>query len=204
VPPVLADLPVFPLSTVLFPGGVLPLRIFEARYLDMVRQCMRQDTPFGVCLMINGSEVGAPAEHEAIGCLAHIRDWDMQQGGVLQIRTVGGTRFRIEQRRIAADRLIRADAIVIDDDADVPVPAEHTECRALIRRIVEDIERREPDAQARPMVEPYRVDSAGWVANRLAECLPIAGPAKHALMAIVDPLARLAAVHRWLKQNKVL
>jgi len=202
--PVLADLPVFPLSTVLFPGGVLPLRIFEARYLDMVRQCMRQDTPFGVCLLINGREVGAPAEHETIGCLAHIHDWDMQQAGVLQIRTVGSTRFRIEQRRLASDGLIRADAVGIDDDADVPVPAEHTECRALIRRLVEEVERREPDAKARAIAAPYRVDTAGWVANRLAECLPIAGPAKHALMALDDPLARLAAVHRWLKQNQVL
>ena len=84
-----ADVPVFPLGTVLFPGGVLPLRIFEARYMDMVRERMQREAPFGICLITRGGEVGEAAEHEPVGCLAHIRGWDMEQLGVLQLRAAG-------------------------------------------------------------------------------------------------------------------
>src|SRR6185503_19392245 len=88
-------IPLFPLNTVLFPGGVLPLRVFEARYLDMTRDCMKSGTPFGVCLIHEGSEVGAPAVPRSVGCTATITDWDMQQLGVLNLRTRGERRFRI-------------------------------------------------------------------------------------------------------------
>lgn len=198
------DLPIFVLGTVLFPGGVLPLRVFETRYVDMVRRCLREDTPFGVCLLMRGSEVGSPAEHEPVGCLARIGEWDMQQTGVLQIRALGGSRFRIQQRRIAADGLVRADALDIDDDPLLPVPEEHRACVDLVRRIVQTLSAQEPDPQARPIVEPYRYEDAGWVANRLAEFLPMAGAARQALMVLEDPQVRLAGVHRWLQQNKVL
>jgi Lon protease-like protein len=201
---VLADVPIFPLSSVLFPGGVLPLRIFEARYMDMVRECMRQDAPFGVCLITRGGEVGEPAEHEPIGCLAHIRGWDMEQVGLLQLRTVGGARFRIIDRRVGRNGLIRASVDRLPDDPRLPVPEEQAECTRLVRRIVEDLREREPDADKRMIEEPGDFESAAWIANRLCEFLPIAAPTKHKLMALDEPLTRLAIVHRWLQQHQVL
>ena len=85
----LPDVALFPLNAVLFPGGVMPLRIFEARYMDMVRDCMQKEQSFGVCLIVKGAEVGGAADHEPVGCLAKIVDWDMQQLGLLHIRTIG-------------------------------------------------------------------------------------------------------------------
>jgi uncharacterized protein len=198
------DVPIFPLDTVLFPGGVLPLRIFEARYMDMVRDCMQRDEPFGVCLITNGGEVGEPAEHDAVGCLAGIRGWDMEQLGVLQIRTVGTTRFRILERHVAAGGLIRARTELLDDDRLHAVPDEFSVCTALLGRIVSELERTEPDAEKRMIASPYDFDSASWVANRLAEFLPIAGPMKQKLMVLDDPVARLGIVHRFLEERRVL
>ena len=119
----ITDVPVFPLSTVLFPGGVLPLRIFEARYMDMVKVCMQRDAPFGVCLITRGGEVGEPAEHEAVGTLAHIRGWDMEQLGLLQLRTIGGLRFRIVDRRVGRNGLIRASVDDMQMARAVGIPA---------------------------------------------------------------------------------
>jgi Lon protease-like protein len=202
--PKLADIPIFPLSTVLFPGGVLPLRVFEARYMDMVRDCMQRETPFGVCLITRGGEVGEAAEHESIGCLAHIRGWDMQQLGLLQLRTVGGSRFAIVDRRVGRNGLIRATADELPDDPRVGVPDELAECTMLIRRIVDELREREPDPDKRMIAEPCDFDSAAWVANRLCEFLPISNAAKHKLMALDEPLARLSLVHRYLQQHQVL
>ena len=161
----LEGLAIFPLSTVLFPGGVLPLRIFEARYTDMVRECMRRDRPFGVCLITQGAEVGAPAHHETIGCLARIEDVDMEQPGVLRIRTLGGQRFQIAQREVAPDQLIRARALLLNDDPLIPVPTEHMACVSLLQRMVQEIERTVPDPAQRMIAAPMQFESAAWVAN---------------------------------------
>ncbi|MEI7445509.1 MAG: LON peptidase substrate-binding domain-containing protein [Burkholderiales bacterium] len=200
----IADLPIFPLSTVLFPGGVLPLRIFEARYMDMVRDCMQREVPFGVCLITRGGEVGEPAEHEPIGTLAHIRGWDMQQLGLLQLRTVGGARFRILDRRTGGNGLIRATVDELPDDPRVEVPDDMAECAMLVHRLIDDLREREPDPEKRMIAEPVDVESAAWVANRLAEFLPIPNPAKHKLMALDEPLVRLSLVMRWLQQHQVI
>ena len=200
----LADIAVFPLSTVLFPGGVLPLRVFEARYMDMVRDCMQHGTPFGVCLITRGGEVGEPAEHEPIGTLAHIRGWDMEQLGLLQLRTVGGRRFRIVDRRVGRNGLIRASADELPDDERVPVPDDMADCTMLLHRIVGELREREPDPERRMIAEPCDFDSAAWVANRLCEFLPIPNAVKHKMMALDEPLARLSLVHHWLQQHQVL
>jgi Lon protease-like protein len=110
------QIPIFPLNTVLFPGGVLPLRVFEARYMDMTRECMRKGAPFGVCLIREGREVGAAAVPHTIGCLANIADWDMQQLGLLQLRTLGGSRFRILSQQIAGNGLITAEVELLADE----------------------------------------------------------------------------------------
>jgi Lon protease-like protein len=183
---------------------VLPLRIFEARYMDMVRDCMQRDLPFGICLITRGGEVGEAAEHEAIGCLAHIRGWDMPQLGLLQLRTVGGMRFSVVDRRVGRNGLIRASADGLPDDERVDVPDDMADCAALLRKIVDELREREPDADKRMIAEPCDFESATWVANRLCEFLPIPNPAKHKLMVLDEPLARLGLVQRWLQQHQVL
>ncbi|MEK9775783.1 MAG: LON peptidase substrate-binding domain-containing protein, partial [Quisquiliibacterium sp.] len=135
----LSNLPIFPLGTVLFPESALPLRVFEARYMDMVRDCLQADTPFGVCLIVKGNEVGAAAEHEAVGCLAKIADWEMEQLGLLQIRARGAERFSINDRRVQSNGLIRADATLIPPDPEEPIEGKLGECAILLRRIVQDL-----------------------------------------------------------------
>jgi len=200
----LHDLPVFPLGTVLFPGGALPLRVFEARYLDMVRDCMQQGRPFGVCLITQGREVGETADHEPVGCLAAIEGWDMEQLGLLKIMARGGGRFRILSRRVQKDGLVRARAEAIPPDPDADVPDDYAVCARLLRRIVEDLVEREPNPMNRMVGEPYDFASATWVSNRLSEFLPIAARAKQKLMELPDPLARLELVHHYLQRHRVL
>src|SRR5271169_3389124 len=131
-----AEIPLFPLNTVLFPGSLLPLRVFEQRYLEMAKACLRDSAPFGVCLIREGAEVGTPATHEDVGCLAHITHWDMQQLGVLQLVAQGGRRFRLLAKRIRAGGLILARIERLPEDADSPVAEKFGACRQLLERII--------------------------------------------------------------------
>jgi Lon protease-like protein len=131
-------IPLFPLNTVLFPGGRLPLRVFEARYMDMTRDCMKRSTPFGVCLIREGREVGRPAIPEAIGCLATITDWDMQQLGMLHLQTRGGQRFRILGSEASAQGLLSADVELVPPEDDTPVPEHLQGCVRLLQMVIKD------------------------------------------------------------------
>lgn len=208
----------FPLSVVLFPRGVLPLRVFEARYMDMVRDCMRDGTSFGVCL-ITDSRVDtdlAPATAE-VGCLTRITAWDMQQLGLLQIRTVGGERFRLIASEAQPNGLLIGEIDLIGDDDDQPVSAERQPCVDLLTRIIEDTsaqlaeKRRTGEAADSssvlaqpPFEQPYRMESSSWVSNRLCEVLPVPLKAKQKLMELTDAATRLEIVHTYLKQHSVL
>jgi len=205
----------FPLGTVLFPDGVLPLRVFEARYMDMVRDCMRRDEPFGVCLIVSGSEAGAAARTEKIGCLARIVAWDMEQLGLLHIRTIGVQRFRVLASEVQPDQLQRAEIELIDPDEDSPIDPEHQACAALLTRVIDDVraqhaERRrtgqaEGDVMGRlPFEEPFQLDSSVWVGNRLCEVLPVPMKAKQKLMELEDAHARLEIINQYLRQHAVL
>ncbi len=198
------DLAIFPLGTVLFPGGVLPLRVFEARYLDLVRECTAADLPFGVCLITDGSEVGAAAQHEAIGCTARIVDFDMEQAGVLNLRTIGGQRFRVLERRVRKDGLVRADIEMIDPDEPAAIPPEFAACASLVRRLVDGLVARESDPMRQMIARPYDFDSAVWVGNRLCEFLPIPPRARQKLMELDDALTRLSLIHQYLQQHQVI
>ncbi len=211
-------LPIFPLNTVLFPDGILPLRIFEPRYLDMVSACLRNDTGFGVCLIRRGKEVGAAAEPETIGCRARITDWSMEQLGLLQIRTVGTTRFRILDTTVSDAGLVTAVADDLDDEQQVPIPPAMLECRDVLARIIDQLEsqnrarrgqtQQSPEHQDSgdrfPVGQPYRLDDSGWVANRLCEFLPISLTARQKLMELTDAPTRLEIVHQHLKQQKII
>jgi len=188
------NVPIFPLNTVLFPGGLLPLRVFETRYMDMTRDCLKRDEPFGVCLIREGSEVGAPAVPEGIGCLAKILTWDMQQQGILNIKTRGGQRFRILERRTGAQGLTTAEVELIPAEASIAVPAQFASCARLLEMIVAD--------QGKPIfAEPHAFNDASWVGYRVAEILPVPLIAKQKLLELTDSLGRLSILQRFLESR---
>jgi len=193
--PMAAEVAIFPLHTVLFPGGLLPLRVFEQRYMEMAKACLREEQPFGVCGIREGAEVGAPATPEDVGCLARIVQWDMPQLGLLHITARGERRFRILGRRVQPDGLARAEIEFIPEDTDVPVPERFTACRRLLERIAEE-------RGARLFAEPFRFDSSAWVSARLAEVLPLPLAAKQRLLELGDGLERLEILHRLLLQQR--
>jgi Lon protease-like protein len=197
-------LPLFPLQTVLFPGGLLPLKVFEARYLDLIGHCIRSGEPFGVVCMSRGTEVGAIAEGvriESVGVLAHIEDVDAEQAGILQVRCVGGSRFRLLQAPTQRPNgLWEAPAELIDSDtARLPEvslqPAVEALQQALAQLLAQDI---------KPFAEPLQWRDAGWVANRWCELLPITLAAKQRLMELEDPAIRLQLVDEFLRSKQVL
>jgi Lon protease-like protein len=177
------DLPLFLLNTVLFPGGRLPLRIFEQRYMGMAKVCLKEGSPFGVCLIREGTEVGEPAVPAGIGTLARITDWDMPQLGLLQVVARGEGRFRILERRVERDGLARARIEPIADDDDSPVPPAGARCARLLERLLNET----PDALA----GPHRLDSSWWVGLRLAELLPLPMESKQELLEMTDARVRL-------------
>jgi Lon protease-like protein len=201
-------LPLFPLNTVLFPGGVLPLKVFEARYVDMVRECMKSETPFGVVRIKSGQEVGLAAEPETVGCLAHITQWDMQDLGVLLLRTVGGERFRIIETRVLQDQRLEARIEMICPDESFAVSDMHLSCAKALKLVIDDINFKgraeHGDAFVSPFAQPAQLDSAGWVANRWCEILPIPLKARQKLLELEDAQSRLTIVHQYLQQHQIL
>lgn len=190
-------LPLFPLNTVLFPGGVQPLKIFEQRYLDMAAACMKENSPFGICLIASGSETGKAAEPHAVGTLASIGDWEMEQLGILQITAHGGRRFRIIETRSNADNLLEATVELLAIGEPARIPTERQRLLPLLQRIVNDL-------GPQRMPEPHRFDDAEWVGYRITEVLPIQNLAKQKLLELDDPLARLEILETFLDQRKLL
>ncbi len=207
-------LPLFPLATVLFPGGVLPLRVFEARYMDMARDCLRENTRFGVC-MVNDPKASESSRNAIaeVGCSAGIAGWDMRQLGLLHVRAVGAQRFRIVTSSTESNGLRVAEVEWIDEDTDQPIAAEHAPCVELLARIIDDLRaqtaerRREAEDDdvltQPPFEEPLRMESSSWVSNRLCEVLPVSLKAKQKLMELGDGGTRLEIVHTYLKQHAV-
>jgi Lon protease-like protein len=177
------EVALFPLHTVLFPGGRLPLRIFEQRYMEMAKACLRDNAPFGVCLIHQGKEVGEPAVPVGVGCLARIAEWDMPQLGVLQVTARGESRFRILHQRVQADGLVRASIELLPEGDDAPLPDAAARYAKLLERVIE---------QHPALLErPHRLDSSAWVSARLAELLPLPLEAKQALLEMENGRARL-------------
>lgn len=201
-------LPLFPLKAVLFPDGILPLKVFETRYIDMVRECMRRARPFGIVLIKSGDEVGAAAEPETIGSLAHIADWDMQELGVMMLRTRGGERFRILETRVLNDQRLEARIEMLEADSAIPVTAVHVNCAKTLKIVMDDIDAkgraRHGDGFVSPFAQPMQLESAGWVANRWCEILPIPLKARQKLLELGDAQSRLAIVYQYLQQHKII
>lgn len=167
----------------LFPGGRLPLRVFEQRYMDMAKGCLRDGSPFGVCSIREGQEVGAPATPSEVGTLARIAAWDMPQLGLLHLTARGERRFRILERRVQRDGLARASVELLGDEVDAAIPQSLSRCVRLLERVIEQ----HPELLERP----HRLDSCSWVSSRLAELLPLPLDAKQALLELDDARARL-------------
>lgn len=195
------QLPLFPLHTVLFPGGVLPLKVFEQRYIDMTKACLSEDKPFGVCLIVKGDEVarpgGAPPEVASIGTMARIRSWDMPQLGILHVTTLGGTRFMIESQTLDSSGLLIGQVKTIAAEAKVDV----TPSQLPLVRLLELIAARIGPAN---FPDDVAYDDASWVGYRLAELLPLPLPIKQSMLEINDAAVRLGVLQRFLKSQGLL
>ena len=189
-----AELPLFPLNTVLFPGGPLPLRIFEPRYVDMVRRCMREGAPFGVLLIRAGQEVGEVSSVADVGTSARIIDFNQMPDGLLGIVCTGDQKFRVDARRVQADGLNVGTITWLPPDRSVPLPPQHAHLGLLLKRALPQIS----DVYQYQSVQP-RFDDASWVSSRLAEILPISLSEKQECLEMEDPLARLERLSPFIR-----
>lgn len=185
------ELPLFPLRTVLFPGGQLRLRLFEPRYLDMVKQCTRSDSGFGVCLILDGHESGAPATPAAFGTRARIVDFYSQPDGLLGLLVNGDSRFHVRKSRVRDNGLIVATVDTLDDAPPQPVAPEHGLLATLLERLIERF------GGVHAQAARSCLDNADWVGYRLAEMLPFTDLERQALLQCDDGHERLTRiVHR--------
>jgi hypothetical protein len=194
-------LPLFPLQTALFPDGLLELRIFEVRYLDLMSRCLREQRPFGVVALRSGGESRvsrqAVAMHE-VGTLAQLIDVDSPEANILLVRCRGTQRFRLDGARQENDGLWLGNAVGIPDDPELPPNSTHGN---VVKSLSDAIDALTAQG-AEPFLAPHRFDSAGWVANRWCEILPLPLDAKQRLMALEDPVARLDIVDSLMRARQ--
>jgi len=196
-----AALPLFPLKTVLFPGGLLPLKVFERRYIDMTKACLKDEQPFGVCLITRGEEVAqrnqlgavAPTDFALIGTQARIVSWDMPQLGILHLQTEGGMRFQVQSSSVTGDGLVVAQVTHLPPEPAVELPETFAPLASLLELM---INRAGPENFSAPAF-----NDASWVGYRLAELLPLPLPIKQSMLEINDSLVRLKVLAQFLKQQ---
>jgi len=178
------QIPLFPLNTVLFPGGAVPLRIFEPRYLDMVSHCLKNEKGFGVCLISEGREVGNAARTFEVGTLVYISYWNKLPDGLLGITVRGDQRFRIISQEVRPNQLTVAEVEYMPREPENHVPSNHLPMVDLLRKIMDQMDY--PYANL-----PRNYEDAAWVGYRLAELLPIPLTQKQYFLQLDDPLQRL-------------
>jgi uncharacterized protein len=192
------ELPLFPLRTVLFPDGLLELKIFEARYLDLMSRCLRERAPFGVVALRSGGEArstGDAVQLYEVGTLAELIDVDSAQAGILLVRCRGGERFKVGATRQERDGLWLGRTEPIAGDREVAPAPGHAD---VVKSLADAIAALAAQGSS-PFLEPHRLDSAGWVANRWCEILPLPLEVRQRLMTLADPLARLDVVDSLLR-----
>ncbi len=187
------EIPLFPLRTVLFPGGSMPLRIFEPRYLEMVSDCFKSDSPFGISLIREGSETGRAATFQEIGTLCSISYWQTLPNGMLGITVQGGQRFRILSSRTLPSQLTRASVELLPDERRSPIPEQCRHAPLILNRMLEQL----GTPYNKP---PTDFQDATWVGCRLAELLPLPLSEKQHLLQLTDPLQRLDHLYRLLEK----
>ncbi len=208
-----AQLPLFPLNTVLFPDGSLSLQIFEVRYLDLIGKCYKNSTPFGVVSLLQGHEVrmrdparpsGDAFAHEVfadVGTLAHIRNFESPQAGLMVIRCSGGARFRIQSRQQLKHGLWMADTLPLADDVPSPIPPDLQPVAHALAHFLEQQPAHAAPFELPPIAPPYRLDDCGWVANRWCDLLAMPTAQKQSLLQLDSPLLRLELVGDLLTQR---
>lgn len=189
-------IPLFPLHSVLFPGGPLALRIFEPRYLDMVSRCMKEEGAFGISLIQEGDEVGDVAQPYEIGTLVHISYFERRADGLLGITVRGQQRFRILETEEQADHLLIAEVELLPQVQPAPLPAEYHSLRQLLTSIIEQL-----DFPHRNMVCHY--DDAEWVSARLTELMPIPLEQKQLLLGLDNALDRLERIAQIIESGQL-
>lgn len=195
-------IPLFPLSNALFPAGVIHLRIFEVRYLDMIRRCIADSTEFGVVGLLAGNEVRTPEGVETlspVGTMARVDTWEAPLPALLEIRCIGTGRFRLLSSVVAKYGLWMGDAEPIADDPPTSVPAAMQGSADALGRLVAQWQQEGVPPDRMPLAPPYRLDDSGWVANRWCELLPLPPDDKASLLAMTDPVARLASIQDVLR-----
>jgi hypothetical protein len=198
--PSIATIPLFPLRTVLFPGGLLPLKVFEQRYIDMTKACMKDGHPFGVVMITSGDEVatrGGTPTFANLGTLATITGWDMPELGILHVATEGLTRFQVRDHRVQPDKLVVADVADIPNEPRVPLPDDAQPLVKLLELISSRV-----GPQNFPAGRHY--DDATWVGYRLAELLPLPLSIKQSMLEINDAAVRLTVLGQFLQQHDLL
>ncbi|MCX9157388.1 LON peptidase substrate-binding domain-containing protein [Niveibacterium sp. 24ML] len=191
------ELPLFPLHTVLVPEAHLPLKVFEARYMDMIKDCIKTGEAFGVCLIEEGQEVGAPAVPAKVGTSARVLEWDMAELGILQIVVGGERRFRVAHAVAQRDGLLRAVVEWLPEATTQAPSAALADTLPLLEAVV-------ADAGIKAIPQPHRFDDANWVGYRYTEILPIPMKAKQKLLELDDPLMRLTIIRQFLIQRGLL
>ena len=209
--PLLSALPLFPLGSVLFPGGLLPLRIFEVRYLDMIGKVHKAGAPFGVVSLTQGAEVrkagAADESFSSVGTLALIREFEAPQAGLLQIECIGTQRFKVRSSALQKYGLWTAEVEALPDDVPLEIPDDLQHTADALRRLIDTLEQRRQmegdDSMRLPMRAPYRFADCGWVANRWCEQLPLPPHLKQRLMELDSPLMRLELVSDLLARTGI-
>jgi hypothetical protein len=190
-------LPLFPLRTVLFPGGLLPLKVFEQRYIELTKACLREARPFGVCLITQGEEVatdGKPPEFASIGTLARIANFDMPQLGILHVATTGGERFQVHSHVVERNGLVVAEVTPIADEPKIPLAGDYAPLAKLLELIAGRL-----GPENFPAEPAY--DDASWVGYRLAELLPLPLNIKQTMLEINDAAVRLKVLRGFLEKQ---
>jgi len=203
----LSSLPLFPLASVLFPDGLLALRVFEVRYLDMVRKCHQTGAPFGVVSLTQGNEVrqaGAPDEQfHDVGTLAIIDQLEMPQPGLITLLCRGTERFRITQRNHLVHGLWIANVGQLDRDLLIPIPDDLKKTATALMQVLHTLHARDALNPASILPTPQQLDDCGWVANRWCELLPVPMELKQRLMELDNPLVRLELVGDVLERTGI-
>ncbi len=201
-------MPLFPLQTVLFPGGHLPLQIFEVRYLDMIGRCQQEQAPFGVVALREGQEVrtptGANERLEPVGTLAHLLKVDQVQAGLLRIQCQGRQRFTVLSSEQLPHGLWMAEIEVLPPDPWVNVPPDLTAAQTSLQAVLQSMQEQAPEVLGDwPLQPPFAWTDSGWLANRWAELLPLPLATRQQLMSLDNPLLRLELVCDLLEQHGV-
>ena len=198
-----SKIPLFPLGTVLFPDGVIALKIFEARYLDMIKQCLREKTEFGVVSIIKNSdsnEEDVSLYFSEIGTLAQIEDFDPVQPALYMTKSFGTQRFKLLSSQQEANGLWIGEIALLENDPVTPIPQEHQKAAKLLDEIISVIQSQDLLDDA-PFKKPFKVDDCGWVSNRLAELLPISLVQKNHLLAQTNPRIRLDLISEIIEDD---